>query len=120
MCEEYPFGLIAFLSTRPPKGLKKLPNQRSDHLVIPNKTDGELHEIMIKSRGHFSHMGRGSLQLSYFISPGNHFSYRQYVKPFIKVNLTKSNNKNCLLFSKNAGKRHRGVKVKHEIYFEQP
>ncbi len=56
VCEECPLGLNAFLSTRPPKGLR---NIRSDHLVIPNMSDGELHEIMIKSRGHFVHTGRG-------------------------------------------------------------
>ena len=47
MCEECPLGLNAFLSTRPPKGL------------IPNKSDGELYEIMIKSRGHSVHTGHG-------------------------------------------------------------
>ncbi len=60
VCEECPLGLNAFLSTRPPEGLKNIrPNQRSDHLVIPNKSDGELHEIMIKSRGHFAYAGHG-------------------------------------------------------------
>ena len=29
------------------------------YLAIPNKSDGELHEIMIKPRGHFTHTGRG-------------------------------------------------------------
>ncbi len=43
MCKECPLGLNAFLSTRPPKGLK-------NHLVILSKSDGELHEIMIKWR----------------------------------------------------------------------
>ncbi len=55
MCEECPLGLSAFLSTRPPKGLINI----SDHLVIPNKSDGDLREIMIKSRGHFVHTGSG-------------------------------------------------------------
>ncbi len=50
VCEECPLGLNAFLSTRPPKGLK--------NIVILNKSDGELHEIMIKSRGHSVHTGR--------------------------------------------------------------
>ena len=66
MCEECPLGLNAFLSTRPPQSLKNIryfcniwPNQRSDRLVIPNKSDNELHEIMIKPRGHFVHTGRG-------------------------------------------------------------
>ena len=51
MCEEVPHGLSPFLSTRPPKGIKNSP--------ILNKSDGELHEIMIKSRGHSVHMGYG-------------------------------------------------------------
>ncbi len=56
VCEECPLRLSAFMSTRPHKGLK---NIRSDHLVILNKSDGELREIMIKSRGHSAHTGRG-------------------------------------------------------------
>ncbi len=64
--EECPLGLNAFLSTRPPMGLKNIryfciiwPIQGSDHLVIPNNSDGKLHEIMIKSRGHSMHTGHG-------------------------------------------------------------
>ncbi len=49
MCEECPLGLNVFLSTRPPKGLKN----------IRYKSDGKLHEIMIKSRGHSVHTGHG-------------------------------------------------------------
>ncbi len=45
VCEECPLGLNAFLSTRHRKGL--------------SKSDGELHEIMIESRGHSAHTGRG-------------------------------------------------------------
>ncbi len=55
VCEECPLGLNAFLSTRPPQGLKNIRYCCS----IPNKSDGELHEIMIKSRGHSAHTGRG-------------------------------------------------------------
>ena len=58
MCEECPLGLNAFLSNRSPRGLKN-GHQRSDHLVILKKPDGERHEIMIKSRGHSMHTGHG-------------------------------------------------------------
>ena len=44
-----PLGLSAFLSARPPTGLKNITN---NHLLILNKSDGELYGIMIKSRGH--------------------------------------------------------------------
>ena len=37
----------------------KRPSQTSDHLIILNKSDCELHEIMIKSRGHSVHTGHG-------------------------------------------------------------
>ncbi len=60
MCEECPLGLNAFLSTSPLRVSEMSgTNQRSDHLVIPNKSDGELHEIVIKSRGHFTHTDHG-------------------------------------------------------------
>ncbi len=62
VCEECPLGLSAFLSTRPPKGLKNIRYFCSilgHHLVIPNKSDGELHEIMVKLRGHSTRTGRG-------------------------------------------------------------
>ncbi len=87
VCEECPLSLNAFLSTRTPKGLKniryfcsiwghfsrgsffqKRPNQRSDHLVIPNKSDGELHEIMIKLRGQLAHTGRGIEPTVYIVT----------------------------------------------------
>ncbi len=61
MCEECPLGLNAFLSTRPPKGLK-------NHLVILNKSDCELHEIMVKSRGHSVHTGHGIEPTVFLIS----------------------------------------------------
>ncbi len=43
MCEECPLDLGAF----------------HKYQVIVNKSDGELHKIMIKSRGHSLHMGHG-------------------------------------------------------------
>ncbi len=49
MCEDCPLGLNAFLSTRPPQGLKN----------IRFNLDGELHEIMIKPSGHFAYTGPG-------------------------------------------------------------
>ncbi len=65
MCEECPLGLNAFLSTRHPKGLKNIRYKNgplrgaitSSFQTI--KSDGELHEIMIKSRGHSAHTGHG-------------------------------------------------------------
>ena len=66
MYEECPLGLSAFLSTTPPKGLRNIryfcsiwPHQRSDHLVILNKSNGKLHEILIKSREHSVYTGHG-------------------------------------------------------------
>ncbi len=45
VCEECPLGLSAFLSTRRPKDLRNI------RYVILNKSDGELHEIVIKLMG---------------------------------------------------------------------
>ncbi len=56
MCEESPLGLNAFLSTRPPEGLK---NIRYFCSIISYGKLLSVSKIMIKSSGYSMHMGHG-------------------------------------------------------------